>query len=39
MNHALQRIDEIIEERSLLKHPFYRMLMHPLVSECGLTAS
>ena len=25
MDHALQRIDEIIEERSLLKHPFYRM--------------
>mgnify|MGYP000701728925 CR=1 FL=1 len=25
MNHLIAKIDEIIEERSLLKHPFYQM--------------
>ena len=24
MNHLIQKIDRIIEERSLLKHPFYQ---------------
>jgi len=24
MNHLIQEIDRIIEERSLLKHPFYQ---------------
>ncbi|MGI0077446.1 MAG: pyrroloquinoline quinone biosynthesis protein PqqC, partial [Nitrosopumilaceae archaeon] len=37
MNSLIKRIDEMIEERSLLKHPFYQMWSDGKLSLDSLT--